>query len=90
MYTFRPDRYTVGVGGRVAGLAGPGAILVTDLGTGLANHEANPKQTRREMAVVAGSDDGGVDNIGLDGVKTARTLAASPGWESRASTFWRR
>ncbi|CAN5647585.1 membrane protein insertase YidC [soil metagenome] len=74
VYTFRPDRYTVGVRGRMAGLGGPGAILVTDLGTGLANHEANPKQTRREMAVVAGGD-GGVDNIGLDGVKTTRTLA---------------
>ena len=78
VYTFRPDAYTVGVRGRVAGV-GPGASVATGLGTGLANHEANPAQTRGEMALVLQSD-GDVDNITLDKIKAPRQIDGPLEW----------
>ena len=49
-YTFDPDDYTVGVAGEVRGL--DDALLVTDLGEGLAFSEADSAQEARMMAYV--------------------------------------
>ena len=50
-YTFRADDYKVDVRGRVAGVPA-GARLVTELGTGLAPHDAPEHATERELSVV--------------------------------------
>jgi len=50
-YTFRPDGYLVDVQGRVTG-APQGAQLVTELGTGLAPHDARDHGSARELAFV--------------------------------------
>ena len=49
-YTFHPDEYTVGVAGEVRGL--DDALLVTDMGEGLAFSEADSAQEARMMAYV--------------------------------------
>jgi YidC/Oxa1 family membrane protein insertase len=50
-YTFRPGEYLVGVQGRVTGLTGR-ATLLTDVGPGLAPHEAFDHHSERELALV--------------------------------------
>jgi YidC/Oxa1 family membrane protein insertase len=49
-YTFHPDRYEVGVSGRVDGI--DRALLVTDLGVGLAYAESDSALEARAMAYV--------------------------------------
>jgi YidC/Oxa1 family membrane protein insertase len=53
-YTFRPDDYLVDVDGRIVG-APAGARLVTELGTGLAQHDDRDHGSARELAVVGWS-----------------------------------
>ncbi|HEV3050742.1 MAG TPA: membrane protein insertase YidC, partial [Longimicrobium sp.] len=50
-YTFRPDGYLVDVQGRFIGVP-RGAQLVTELGTGLAPHDAPEHNTARELTFV--------------------------------------
>jgi YidC/Oxa1 family membrane protein insertase len=50
-YTFRPGAYVVGVQGKVTGVQGP-ATLLTDIGPGLAPHEAYDHHSERELALV--------------------------------------
>jgi YidC/Oxa1 family membrane protein insertase len=50
-YTFQPGNYTVAVQGRVTGVTGR-ATLLTDIGPGLAPHEAFDHHSERELALV--------------------------------------
>lgn len=54
-YTFAPNTYRIGVRGRVAGLAGRNATLLTGLGPGIAPNEALAHHSERELAVVTRS-----------------------------------
>jgi YidC/Oxa1 family membrane protein insertase len=67
-YTFHPDRYLVGVRGQVAGV--DDAILVTDLGEGLAFAEADSAQEARLMAYV--------HNHLRDGIRSTTLSGADP------------
>ena len=50
-YTFHPDSYVIDVRGRLTGVRG-GATLLTDVGPGLAPHEAMDHHSERELAFV--------------------------------------
>ncbi|CAN5782128.1 membrane protein insertase YidC [soil metagenome] len=52
VYTFQPDSYLIDVQGRVTGLGGRPASLLTDIGPGLAPHEALEHRSEQQLAVV--------------------------------------
>ena len=66
-YTFDPDRYMVGVRGDVRGV--DDALLVTDLGEGLAFAEADSAQEARMMAYVQNHLNEGIRSTNLDGAE---------------------
>jgi YidC/Oxa1 family membrane protein insertase len=51
-YTFQPDSYLFDVQGRVTGLGGRRASLITEIGPGLAPHEAREHHSEQQLAVV--------------------------------------
>ncbi|MDB4950882.1 MAG: Membrane protein insertase YidC [Gemmatimonadetes bacterium] len=55
-YTFRPDSYLVGIRGTVTGVPAGGALL-TDLGTGLAHHDAREHGSAQELSVAGWNGD---------------------------------
>ncbi|CAN5806567.1 membrane protein insertase YidC [soil metagenome] len=63
-YTFLPDSYLVGVRGRLLGL-GSGALLLTEIGPGLAAHEDPAHRSERQQAVVARGPQG-IENLVLE------------------------
>lgn len=67
-YTFNPDEYTIGVAGSVAGV--DRALLLTDLGAGLAYAEADSALEARSMAYVY--------NHQADGVRSTLLTKADP------------
>ena len=67
-YTFKPDEYTVGVAGRMVGV--DRALLLTDLGAGLAYAEADSALEARSMAYVY--------NHQADGVRSTLLTKADP------------
>ncbi len=77
-YTFRPDDYLVDVAGRVTG-AGSGARLLTDLGPGLATHEADPARFRNDLSAVA-LDPEGVEVLPFRKVEGSQSLQGPLTW----------
>jgi YidC/Oxa1 family membrane protein insertase len=77
-YTFRPDDYKVDVRGRVSG-APAGASLMTELGTGLAPHDAPEHASERELSVV-GWDSESTTSLPLRDVETTDTIAGPLRW----------
>lgn len=79
-YTFRPDDYLVDVAGRFTGLpAGAKPQLVTELGTGMAAHDALDHGSARELAAVGWNGDR-VERIALRTVQGADTVAGPLPW----------
>ncbi|HEX6069962.1 MAG TPA: membrane protein insertase YidC [Longimicrobiaceae bacterium] len=78
-YTFDPDRYVIGVEGQLSGLAGQPATLLTELGPGLAPHEARDHHSERELAVVLRSDDD-VDRLRLGKLEGAAMVEGPLTW----------
>jgi YidC/Oxa1 family membrane protein insertase len=62
-YTFHPDNYLIQVRGRVDGLDGTPAVLLTDLGGGLEPHEDPAHRSEQQLAVVARPPDAGVQTV---------------------------
>ncbi|MBV9773158.1 MAG: membrane protein insertase YidC [Gemmatimonadetes bacterium] len=85
-YTFHPDNYLVDVRGRVTGAA-RGAQLLTDLGPGLANHEAEPARYRRDQAAVAMSADG-AENLPFMKVEGADTVQGPLTWAATKNKYF--
>ncbi|HEX8394689.1 MAG TPA: YidC/Oxa1 family insertase periplasmic-domain containing protein, partial [Longimicrobium sp.] len=77
-YTFHADGYLVGIRGRFLG-APRGAQLVTELGTGMAPHDAKDHGTARELNVVGWNQER-VERIPLRGIQAPDTLAGPLGW----------
>ncbi len=63
-YTFDPDDYTIGIGGSMDGVTR--ALLVTDLGEGLAYAEADSALEQRSMAYVYNHLQDGIRSTMLD------------------------
>jgi YidC/Oxa1 family membrane protein insertase len=84
-YTFDPDLYIVGVRGEVRGL--DDALLVTDLGEGLAFAEADSAQEARLMAYVRNHLQDGIDATSLAGAEP--TIVGGPlRWAAFKSKFF--
>ena len=84
-YTFEPDRYQVGVSGRVVGV--DRALLVTDLGAGLAYAEADSALEARAMAYVHNHQSEGIRSVVLD--KAEPTVVNGPLlWAAFRSKFF--
>jgi YidC/Oxa1 family membrane protein insertase len=77
-YTFRPDGYLVDVQGRITGVP-RGAQLLTELGTGLAPHDAKDHGSERELAFV-GWDRERIRRTAISKIKTADTIAGPLVW----------
>jgi YidC/Oxa1 family membrane protein insertase len=77
-YTFRPDDYLVRIRGRVTGVPA-GAELLTELGPGLAHHDAREHGSAQELAVV-GWNGGTIDTRLLAKVQGPDTLLGPLGW----------
>jgi YidC/Oxa1 family membrane protein insertase len=77
-YTFRPDDYLVRIRGRVTG-APAGAQLLTELGPGLAHHDAKEHGSAQELAVVGWNGDK-IDTRLLAKVTDPDTLLGPLGW----------
>jgi YidC/Oxa1 family membrane protein insertase len=77
-YTFRADGYLVDVQGRIMGVP-RGAQLVTELGTGLAPHDARDHGSARELAFV-GWDRDKIRRTPIAKVKMPDTIAGPLVW----------
>jgi YidC/Oxa1 family membrane protein insertase len=62
-YTFDPENYLIQIRGRVDGLGGAAAALITDLGPGIEPHEDPAHRSEQQLAVVARPPDAGVQNV---------------------------
>ncbi|MBW3627693.1 MAG: membrane protein insertase YidC [Gemmatimonadetes bacterium] len=77
-YTFRPGTYLVGVQGRVTGLQDR-ATLLTNVGPGLAPHEAFDHHSERELALVTRVA-GKVDREALGKLEGTATIPGPLAW----------
>ena len=77
-YVFRGDNYLVDVRGRITGLSGRGE-LVTELGTGLATHDAPEHGSARELAIVGWNEER-IERLPVRKVRGADTLAGPLVW----------
>jgi YidC/Oxa1 family membrane protein insertase len=77
-YTFHPDSYVVGVKGRVTGVPAQAALL-TELGAGLAHHDAPEHGSAQELSFVGWSGEK-IDTRLLAKVKGADTIPGPLGW----------
>ncbi|CAN5702476.1 membrane protein insertase YidC [soil metagenome] len=79
VYTFHPDRYLVEVRGRVLGLNGAPATLLTHLGPGLAPHEDPAHRSEQQLAVVGRSSDG-VENLRMEKARGEQAMEGPLLW----------
>jgi YidC/Oxa1 family membrane protein insertase len=77
-YTFRPDDYRVDVAGRIAGMPA-GAVLLTEIGNGLAPHDARDHGSERELAAI-GWDANRIRRIQLRKVREDEAIAGPLVW----------
>jgi YidC/Oxa1 family membrane protein insertase len=68
-YTFHPDNYLINIRGRIEGLGGAPATLLTDLGPGLEPHEDPAHRSEQQLAVVARPPDGGVETVNFTSIR---------------------
>jgi YidC/Oxa1 family membrane protein insertase len=78
-YSFRPDAYLVDVRGRITGLGGRDASVITTIGPGLAPHEAREHHSEQQLAVVTRVP-GDVNRIRLNKLSGEQVLTDSFTW----------
>lgn len=78
-YTFDPESYQIGVEGQVSGLGGRSATLLTELGPGLAQHEARDHHNERELAVVLRSNRD-VERLRMERLQGTAALPGQMSW----------
>lgn len=78
-YTFHPDRYVVEVQGRILGLGGRSAELLTRLGPGLAPNEAFDHHNEQQLAAVTRVP-GDVERVLLRKVEGTQSLGSGLTW----------
>jgi YidC/Oxa1 family membrane protein insertase len=77
-YLFRPDNYLVDVDGRISGIP-EGAELLTELGTGLAPHDAADHGSERELSAV-GWDTNRIQRVHLRKVRDRDSIPGPLVW----------
>jgi YidC/Oxa1 family membrane protein insertase len=78
LYTFRHDRYLAEVSGRITGVEGRNAALLTELGPGIEPHEAAGHRAEREVAVIGW--DGRLETKRLQKLKAADSIPGPLSW----------
>lgn len=78
-YTFAADSYVIDVEGQVTGLGGQTATLLTELGPGLALHEARDHHSERELAVVLRTGDD-VERLRLNKLEGTTQIGVPMSW----------
>jgi YidC/Oxa1 family membrane protein insertase len=78
-YTFAPDSYLFDVTGRVSGLGGRPATLITEIGPGLGLHEAREHHSEQQLAVVTRVP-GDVTRLRMNRLPAEQTLADPFTW----------
>ncbi len=79
-YTFRPDSYLIGVSGRLLGLGGAKAELLTDFGPAIAPHEAADHRSERDLSLVARTADGDIERVRLLKIEGTESLPGPLTW----------
>ncbi|HEU0012137.1 MAG TPA: membrane protein insertase YidC [Longimicrobium sp.] len=85
-FTFRADDYLVDVAGRITGVGG-GARLITELGTGLAPHDAPEQGNPGELAVAAWNQRR-IQRVAIQNVKFADTIPGPLVWAGIKSRYF--
>jgi YidC/Oxa1 family membrane protein insertase len=79
-YAFDPDGYLITGTGRVEGLGGRSARLLTEVGPGLEVHEHPDHHSEREFAIVTRLPAGRIDRLALRRVEGRRPVDALLSW----------
>ncbi len=85
-YHFDPDSYVVRVDGQVSGMSR--ALLLTDLGRGVAFNEVDLAAEARELEYVVNHLQEGVDNRSLEDVETRTTADGPFHWTAVKSRYF--
>ena len=85
-YTFHPDAYLVDAHGEVRGV--DRALLVTDMGTGLAFNEADSTAEAQAMAWVGNHLQEGIESTNLDDVERRQVVEGPFLWAAFKSKFF--
>lgn len=80
VYTFRPDSYLIGVRGRLLGLDGAQATLLTDLGPSIWPHEEPEHRSELEMAVVTRDPTGDIERLRMRSLPQRQAQAGPFTW----------
>ncbi|MCA9737622.1 MAG: membrane protein insertase YidC [Gemmatimonadetes bacterium] len=85
-YAFHPEAYRIDVSGRVEGL--DGALLLTDLGSGIPYNEARQRDDDAALAFVTRHDRDGIDSERLSGVRQGAILPGPFTWVAFKSKYF--
>jgi len=85
-YTFRPEGYVVYVQGRLVGL--DGAVLLTDLGSGIGLNELRPQDDRQVLAFVTKHSRSGIDAERLVKIEDRSLLEGPLEWVAYKSKYF--
>ncbi len=86
VYSFEPDRYSVGVRGRVIGAES--AVVFTDLGDGLSMNESREQDEQRALAYVVNNVQEGIRVVALTKVDAPTTEEGPLYWAAFKSKFF--
>jgi YidC/Oxa1 family membrane protein insertase len=86
VYSFEPDRYSVGVRGRVIG--SESAVVFTDLGDGLSMNESREQEEQRALAYVVNNIQEGIRVVALSKVDAPTTEEGPLYWAAFKSKFF--
>jgi YidC/Oxa1 family membrane protein insertase len=78
-YTFRPDGYLVDIAGRITGIDTGRATLLTEIGPGLAPHEAKDHRSEQQLEVVIGGA-AGIDRFRLAKIEGVEAVQRPLAW----------
>jgi YidC/Oxa1 family membrane protein insertase len=78
-YTFRPDGYLVDIAGRITGIDTGRATLLTEIGPGLAPHEAKDHRSEQQLEVVIGGA-AGIDRFRLAKIQGVEAVQRPLAW----------
>ena len=87
-YTFPPDRYVVGVEGRVEGLREQDATLLLGLGPRLAINEADSAEDLRALGYVVNSPQSGIESVRIEEVEEDRVEEGPLSWVALKNKYF--
>ena len=86
-YSFEPDRYVVGLGGRVDGIS-DNATLLLHMGPRLAVNEADSAEDLRALAYVVNARQTGIESVRIEDVETDRVEEGPLTWVALKNKYF--